>query len=187
MRIAVITPHLPERRDMLDELRACIEAQTRPPDVWIVVADYERAGPTHTANRALAAALEAGVDYILPFSDDNLMDPGHIDRLYREVNIPFGYNADIVYAPPKVVGRDGFEGYVNGPFDADRLMRESYIDASALCAAWIFRKIGGWRDGHGYLDHDWFKRAHAAGAWFVRVPEQTWTYRFHGGNDSWRG
>ena len=175
---------------MLDELRACIEEQTRKPDVWIVVADYERAGPTATANRALAAALEAGVDYILPFSDDNLMAPRHIASLWAPVaHRPPDEDTppDIVYCPPIVSGRDGFEGYVNGPFDADRLMRESYIDASALCAAWIFRKIGGWRDGHGYLDHDWFKRAHMAGARFERVPEQTWTYRFHGGNDSWRG
>lgn len=166
--------------------------QSRRPDMWIVIPDYDGVGATRNANRCLAAALAENPDYILPFSDDNLMDPEHIKRLSRRVSHFFDYSdaqPDIVYSPPRVIGRDDgwFEHYVNAEFDGDRLMRESYIDVSALCRADLFREIGGWTDERGWPDWDWFKRAHAAGARFERVPHKTWTYRFGHGNVSTGG
>lgn len=184
VRVAVITPHLPERRKMLGELQACLEAQTRPPDVWIVIPDYDRVGATRNANRCLAAAMAEGVDYILPFSDDNLMDRDHIETLLAHKD-----KADIVYSRPRVTGRDDgwFEEYVNGPFDRERLDRESYIDVSALYDVSVFEDVGTWSDARGYPDWDLFKRADDFGFAFHQIPRKTWTYRFGHGNVSMGG
>ena len=182
MRISILTPHLPGRERQLGELHASIISQRRQPDHWVVSHDFGNYGPTSNANIALQASLISGCDYILPFSDDNVMYPQHLEVLE---SLAQG-GADICYTPPVVIGRNGWQP--NDDPDPERIKRESYIDASALVRRELFIELQGWNpEAFPWPDWDFYKRAVDIGAVFARDSEQTWEYRFHGGNVSLGG
>ena len=51
MRIAVLTPSLPERGELLAEAAASVRAQTLKPAVHAIAVDYENAGIGALLNR----------------------------------------------------------------------------------------------------------------------------------------
>lgn len=180
MRIAVLTPAIPERGQMLAEAIASVAAQTRAPDLHLVLVDHERNGCAVAHNRMLAAALAAGCDYVALLADDDVLYPNHLEVLAAAAD-----GAEVVYSWCDVEGRDWNP---NADFDPDRLTRESYIPGTALLHAKTVATLGGWRAdaAFGWEDWDLYKRLLAAGKRFVCVPEVTWKYRFHGTNASWR-
>lgn len=177
--ITVITASLPSRAGMLAECVSSVAAQTHPPIVHLVAVDVGRRGSSAVRNRLLA-----GVDtpWTAVLDDDDVALPGHLAAL-RSVE------ADVVYTLPTVEGRSGWQPV--GPFDPDRLRRESYIPATALVRTALLRDLGGWRavsvSPNGWEDWDLWLRALDAGARFAFVPEVTWRYRFHGGNKTFKG
>lgn len=180
-RIAVLTPSIPERGALLAEAVASVAAQTRPPDVHLIHVDHERIGGAASLNRLLVGAVSASCDWIALLADDDLLLPRHLEVLEAA-----GAEADIVYPYCRVEGRPGFEP--NSPFDPERLQRQNYIPGTVLMRTDLACELKGWRSNapNGWEDWDAWKRALAAGARFVCVPEVTWVYRFHGSNDSWR-
>ena len=180
MRVAVVTPSLPERESFRAECIASVNAQTAQPITHLVMLDYERVGPATMLNRMLPSCLAAGAEWIAQLADDDLMDAHHL-----EILVAHSTDADIVYSYCRVEGR-GFNP--NSPFDADRLRRENYIPATTMIRAGLCDELG-WRSdsAYGFEDWDFWLRALDAGARFVCVPEQTWTYRFHGSNLSTGG
>jgi GT2 family glycosyltransferase len=176
MRIAVITPALPERYDMMREVLDCVSAQTLPPFLHLVGVDHERAGLTGMLNRLAGAAIASGAEWVVEVDDDDLIDPDHLEALASAAG-----EADVVYTWCRVEGRDWVP---NSPFDAERLTRENFIPSNALVRASLLHELDGWRAGVGHEDHDLWLRALARGARFACVPRITWTYRFHGSNMS---
>jgi GT2 family glycosyltransferase len=177
--ITVITASLPSRTAMLAECIASVAAQTLPPAAHLVAVDIARRG-TSACRNALLAAVRTPWTAIL--DDDDVALPGHLAAL-RSVE------ADIVYSRPSLEGREGWDP--SGPFDPERLARESYIPATALVLTSVLRQLGGWRPSsevaHGWEDWDLWRRAAEAGATFAYVPEVTWRYRFHDGNKTHHG
>jgi hypothetical protein len=49
--ITVVTPTIPERRELLHELGQCIARQTAHPYEWIVRTDWDQAGPAVVSTR----------------------------------------------------------------------------------------------------------------------------------------
>ena len=180
MRVAVVTPSLPERESFRAECIASVNAQTLQPITHLVMLDYERVGPATMLNRMLSSCLAASAEWIAQLADDDLMDAHHLETL-----VAHSTDADIVYSYCRVEGR-GFNP--NSPFDADRLRRENYIPATTMIRAGLCEELG-WRSdsAYGFEDWDFWLRALDVGARFVCVPEETWTYRFHGSNLSTGG
>lgn len=180
MRIAVLTPAVPERADMLAECVAAVRGQTFPPVAQLIEIDHERAGCATVLNRLLPAAQAANADWIALVADDDLFYPRHLERLAAA-----SADADVVYSYCDVEGRDWNP---NSPFDPQRLRLENYIPSTCLIRASLAAALGGWRvdAAHGFEDWDFWLRALDAGARFRCVPTVTWRYRFHGDNLSWR-
>lgn len=181
-RIAVLTPAIPERAEMLADALASVAGQTRPPDVHLIHVDHERVGCASVQNRLLAGAMGANCDWVALLADDDILLPNHLELL-----VAAGADADIVYSYCVVKGRPGWDP--NAGFDPDRLQRENYIPSTTLIRTELAVRLKGWRPdaANGWEDWDFWRRALAVGARFVCVPETTWIYRFHGGNVSWRG
>jgi glycosyltransferase involved in cell wall biosynthesis len=176
LRIAVITPAVPERFEMLRETLDCVEAQTLRPFLHLVGVDHERAGLTEMLNRLAGAAIASGAEWVIEVDDDDLIDPDHLETLASAAD-----DADVVYTWCRVEGRDWVP---NSHFDADRLMTENFIPSNALVRGSLLQRLDGWRSGVGHEDHDLWRRALVSGARFACVPRITWTYRFHGSNMS---
>jgi GT2 family glycosyltransferase len=177
--ITVITASLPSRSAMLAECLASVAHQTEPPSAHLVGIDHIRAGTSSVRNSLLAAAR---TEFVAVLDDDDVALPEHFATL---LSVP----ADIVYTLPSVEGRPGWQPV--GPFDPERLRRESYIPATALIRKELLEDMGGWRDSadtpNGWEDWDLYLRALDAGARFAFIPTVTWRYRFHGGNKTNRG
>jgi hypothetical protein len=198
LTIAVITPSLPERGEMLGEAVESVRAQTLQPSVHAVGIDYARVGIGAMLNH-LATGLQ--VEWLARLDDDDLFRPDHLELLASGVE-----DADVVYAwcevaprardgqappAPEVLGRDG---WTNHDFDPNRLRRRNYIPATAaLVRKSLWEELGGWALGSWGIgesprepefaeDWDFWLRALDAGAQFLCIPEVTWTYRYHGEN-----
>ena len=198
MRIAVLTPSLPERGELLAEAAASVRAQTLRPAVHAIAVDYENAGIGALLNR-LARGTEA--EWLARLDDDDLLQPSHLEVLSSAAE-----KADVVYswcdvAPrvengvvpdlPAVLEEDRW--LPNQDFDESRLRAGNYIPATTLVRRSLWAELAGWReDGWRFggerddpartEDWDFWLRALDAGARFVCVPRVTWTYRYHGGN-----
>jgi hypothetical protein len=198
MNIAVLTPALPSRGDMLVEAIASVRAQTLAPTAHLVGIDHARIGIGRMLNQ-LADAAEA--EWLARLDDDDLLDPNHLEALASVAG-----EADIVYswcriaprnsgpvepAYPSVIGSSGW--VPNQTFDADRLRASNYIPATTLLRKSLWHELGGWHlagygvgdsppSPDGTEDWDFWLRSLDAGARFVCLPEVTWTYRYHGEN-----
>lgn len=181
MKIAVLTPSLPERREMLTECMDSIAAQTLQPLAHVVAIDYERVGPAQMLNRLIGCADAIGAEWVALLADDDLAYPGHLETLAGAAT-----DADIIYSWCDVTGRGGWNP--NRLFDADALRMGNYIPGNALIRTRLAHELG-WRTdaAHGFEDWDFWLRAIRRGARFACVPERTWCYRFHGTNISWIG
>jgi hypothetical protein len=196
--IAVLTPSLPGRADMLAEAMASVQAQTLTPVSHVVGIDYERVGIGRTLNH-LASSAEA--DWLARLDDDDLFMPNHLEVLSTGVE-----DADVIYTwcdvkprarngvVPPVPAVLGPAGWIpNQEFDANLLRERNYIPATTLTRKSLWREIGGWtlpgwgvgeapRQPEFAEDWDFWLRALDAGARFLCIPEVTWTYRYHGEN-----
>lgn len=181
MRIAVVTPSLPERGRMLKECMDSVFRQSLPPVAHLIEVDYERAGCARVLNRLASAALAAKITHLALLGDDDLFYENHLEILAAEAQRT---NAPVVYSWGRVTGREGWNP--NSTFDAGRLRHENYIPSTSLISLAHVKAIGGWRPNAamGWEDWDFWLRSLDAGAAFVCVPKYTWIYRFHGENIS---
>lgn len=164
--VSVLTPSVPERADMLNE---CIESVLVQKCAFehLIHVDREYAGCSVTVN---LLADKARGRWLFLLADDDLLLPGCL-----KAHLAAADGADIVYSPPVV------EGEPEPPFHGD----PPGIPSTALISANLWRHLGGYDPARTSCeDFDFFERALLAGAVFRRIPEQTWTYRFHGGNKS---
>jgi hypothetical protein len=169
LRIGVLTPSLPERQHLLVECRASVSAQTSPPQLHQVRLDLARRGPSAVRNE-LVSALPPTVDWIAFVDDDDLLLPGHLERLAAAAS-----TSDIVYSRCHIDG-PAVPWRVQ-PFDAQLLQHANYIPVTVLMRRSLFVDLKGFRDLNRDEDWDLWKRAASAGARFHFVDEATWVYR----------
>jgi len=171
--VSVCTPSVPERAEMLAELRASVDAQTMRDWEHLVMVDAEYQGCSRTLNQI---AAEAHGDWLFLVADDDLLLPDCL-----AAHLAASAEADVVYSPPVV------EGEPEAPFHGE----PPGIPSSALIRKTLWDDLGGYDvDRAQCEDYDFFERALGVGARFVRIPEQAWVYRFHGKNKSrapWAG
>lgn len=172
--ITVLTASLPERGGMLAENLASVAAQGLSPASHLVAVDYARAGGAATYN-ALVGAVDT--EWFCCLDDDDLADPDHLEVMARAA----GPEWDVIYTYCRSVGRD-FTQY-NQCFDPTIVATSSIIPITALCRTGLMRDAGGWPDTWDYDRAAWVA-VHNAGGRFLSIPEITWTYRYHGANQS---
>jgi len=164
--VRVITPSIPERAEMLAECCVSVNAQTVRFE-HLVMVDEEYRGCSVTVNKL---AADARGRWLFRLDDDDLLRPDCLALHLAAVR-----GADVVYSPPVV------EGEPEAPFHGD----PPGIPAVALIRRSLWVELGGYDESLIHCeDFDFFSRALEAGARFRRIPEQTWTYRFHGRNKS---
>jgi hypothetical protein len=133
--IAVLTPSLPDRGELLAEAVESVRQQTLTPSVHAIGVDYENIGIGKMLNR-LASGVE--VDWLARLDDDDLFKPNHLQVLASGAE-----KADVIYTwcdveprptngrsagPPGVLGPPGWEP--NQAFDAELLRQRNYIPAT---------------------------------------------------------
>jgi len=169
--VSVLTPTVPIRAAYLAECRASVLAQTTGAWEHLRIVDEEGLGCAAVMNQLADAARG---QWLFPLADDDLLLPGCLDTL-----LAASADADVVYSPPLVWGRDP-AGYQLAP---------PIIPAPALISRELWQRLGGYdTEWNREEDRRLWIRALAAGARFVRVvSEPTWVYRFHTGNKSLNG
>jgi hypothetical protein len=163
-RVAVITPSLPDRGDLLAVCVASVNAQTVPPFAHVIRIDHGRIGPAETRN-GLALSVP-DVEWYMPLDDDDVLYPDHIETLLKYHSV-----ADVIYSWPDTDGV--FDEVFHRPYE-----EAVSIPVTALVRSSVWWEVGGFRPVEEE-DSDLWGRAKAAGARFHCVDRVTWRYRIH--------
>lgn len=176
MDVTVCIPTVPERVGMLQESLASVYAQTRQPAYVLVRSDVRRDGIQANGQALLDAVT---TDWVCFNSDDDLLDPDHLEVLADHSD-----GVDVVYSYCRSAGPRVYDTY-NQPFDPVLLRRRSIVSHTCLFRKRMAVKAGGFPQG--IYGEDWrlWNAMLDAGASFRSVPQVTWTYRFHKANMSW--
>ena len=162
--VSVLTPTIPPRAALLEQLKLSVAAQTVGRPTWehLIAVDEDRQGCAKTMNHL--AGLAQG-EWLLPIADDDLLLPAALERL-----LEVSTDADVVYGPPLVSGNGATHFFGTPP----------EIPAPALVRATLWHELGGYDEAlRREEDRNLWTRALAAGARFVRIHEPVWVYRFH--------
>lgn len=174
MKVSILTASLGERKDMLAEAKASVQAQVLPGDVEVehlIGIDVDREGAGLWLNRML---LSATGDFVMVLDDDDVLLPNHIATVTADVSMH-----DVIYTPPIVEGGE-FHGY-ECAYSGAVLMRRNCVSHTALMRTSFVREVGGWSNLRMF-DWDLFRRLEQVGAEFLRLDVRTWIYRLHGSN-----
>lgn len=172
--ITVLTASLPERSGMLAENLASVATQRLSPASHLVAVDHARAGGAATYNALLAAVT---TEWFCCLDDDDTADLDHLEVMAGAATD----DLDVIYTYCRSVGRE-FTQY-NRPFDPALVASNSIVPITALCRTDLMRGAGGFPDTWDYDRAAWVA-VHRAGARFLSIPEITWSYRYHGANQS---
>jgi glycosyltransferase involved in cell wall biosynthesis len=185
--VAVITPTIPGREQLLAEAKESVLDQTVPTQHLIGLdARPEPEGPAIIRNVLLARASELGCEYVAFLDDDDLLDPTHIEDLttalaadhatiamswYRRVG-------DAPETPRFYVWDDWCLGTMLGG--------RNLIPITTVCRLDAIMSAGGFDPNDRYEDYSLWLRMLDQGATITVVPRETWTYRQIGGNRTWQ-
>ena len=175
MKIAVVTPSIPERLSMLEEVIQSVNDQELQPHEHIIVVDHARRGVVPKINQIHKASE---CEWLAPIADDDLMMPNHLSTLAKGVED--NPDADVVYTWCQTIGRGGWSP--NAHFDAEALKKVNFIPAAVLIRRSVLEEFGWWDENApgGLEDWEMWKKLSEAGKKFICIPEVTWIYRFHG-------
>lgn len=178
--IAALVLTLPERDHLLAECLTAITAQTRQPDDVVIGRDPYRLGQVANGNRL----IDATDSEWLAFCDsDDLWHPDHLAVAEKQMD-----DADVIVSRFELVGRpwNTIEPWHE---NFDDLRFTNWIGSPSMVVA-RRRTFGHWCDPYGpfrWIDHANWNRLLEQGARFVDTGVVTTSYRFMGGNGSWRG
>lgn len=172
--MTLLTASLPERADMLAEAVGSVRAQTYIPEAHLIGVDHHRRGASVIYNALARAADTMWISFL---DDDDLLDPNHLETLLDN-----SQDADVVYTNCRAEGHT-FTNY-GVPYSDVLLDTHCIISITALLRRSFFEKVGGFRNESGY---DWrlWQRIVMAGARVRQLTDTTWTYRYHGANQSY--
>ena len=173
--MTVVTPSLPERAKMLAEAIESVAAQSLQPHAHLVAVDHRRTGPSGLINQLVKAAR---TEWVAILADDDLFLPHHLETLMAHSDA-----ADMVLSWSRIEGRD-IDQYRGEFFAYDLVNRQD----TGMRGTFMFRKslwerVGGWPPSP-IEDWKFMVACVQAKARLVPVYEETWIYRFHGGNVS---
>lgn len=172
--MTVITPTIPGREQLLEECRDSVLGQTHPAVQHLVGVDERREGPATVRNRLVAQSQS---EWILPLDDDDLLDADCVERL-----VAASQGADVTYSWCRMLGRT--DGWVPNKLYAEyALFRQNYIPNTALIRRDMWNLIGGHRPGVHMEDWLAWITMVQHGAKFRCLPEVTWSYRHHAGQN----
>jgi glycosyltransferase involved in cell wall biosynthesis len=167
MKIAVLTPTLPERTEMLATCIASVKSQTRPANIHCIGLDTYRIGPAAIRNK-LVRELPEEIDWLAFLDDDDQFLPRHLEKLSAVAE-----DADVVFSSSNLSNPALYPTH-----DYRRLVDGNYISITCLVRRSMFEFVGGFDKG---LYEDWglWKKITSVVGRFVFVPEVTWVYGQH--------
>ncbi len=177
--ITAVVVSLPERLPLLCEALESVQAQTRAPDYTKVGIDPYRLGEVGNMNQLLEGV---DTDWLAFLHDDDLWHPNHLEVCER-----FFDSADVVVSRFDLIGRpwSTIEPWHN---DFEDLRFTNWIGSpSMVCAR--RETFGRWCDPYGpfrWVDWANYNRLLDDGCRFADTQTVTTSYRFLGGNGSWR-
>jgi glycosyltransferase involved in cell wall biosynthesis len=176
MSYTVITPTIPQRRLVLLDALASVEAQSLPPVEHLIAVDsgYPRnaLGPSVLRQQMLCSAVTTWVAFL---DDDDTLDAHHAETMLMA--IAENPNADLVYTWCRFDGPPLPEIYYNNHYDREALRERGIFPVTVFARREAMLDSGGFSHADTYEDWSLWNRMADAGANFVCVPEITWTYR----------
>jgi glycosyltransferase involved in cell wall biosynthesis len=178
--VTVVTPSLPSRGDMLAEAMATVTCQTMAPIAHAISVDHGRRGPAAVRNDLLAGVTTEWVAFL---DDDDLLDESHL-----EILVTAGYRADAAVVVPycRFGGPSIPPRYCNQVYDRAALADHGIFPITVLAKTEAIRRAGCF-GGERYEDWALWNRMADQGAFFLVVPEETWTYRLGHGDHRTHG
>ena len=169
MKIAVITPTIPSRSQLLIECQQSVRNQvTNIPILHSIGEDTEKIGCGQLRNK-LISTLDPSYDWISFLDDDDLMLPNHLNLLSQQCE-----TSDIIYSDCETINWD--KTWITKPFNLYDLLQRNYIPVTVLMRRSMFEKVNGFAEVFAE-DWDLWKRCGKIGARFTYVPQITWQYR----------
>jgi glycosyltransferase involved in cell wall biosynthesis len=169
MKIAVITPTIENRKDLLEECMVSVQNQTINSHVnQFVKTDYYGRG-CGTIRNELVNYIEPNFDWLAFLDDDDVMLPNHLELLANEAD-----SADVIYSDVETVGWQ--KSWISRPFNLEEIKIRNYIPVTVLIRRSVFEQFGGFKRVFAE-DWDLWKRLGSAGIRFSYVPKVTWQYR----------
>lgn len=166
----VVTVSIPERHDLLDRAMKSVREQTIGPVPHLIrVEQPDEFGTRHVARQRNAILPAVQTEWMAVLDDDDTFDPVYLERMAGAIREH--PNATVVYSYCHG------HAHAEGPFDADRLQRENFIDGEAVLRVDELRRLGGYPVNEIVEDWQIYKDWAVAGHEFVCVPERL---RFHG-------
>lgn len=171
MNIAVLTPTIPERADLLERCRQSVRdaIEELHQTGWdsrvhhLVLADYAKDGTGAMLNQ-LERMVRPMTEWVVPLADDDeLRFDFLVDSLECADTHP---DADVVWSWPEILPRSPFA----------RPMAPPAIPATALVRRSAVRKVGGWPTPRTGEDRALWELLVADGATFVETTPGLWTY-----------
>ena len=183
----------------LDEALSSVAAQTRPPGDVVLVDDAstddtaqvieawcgrlplncirneQRLGPARTFNIGMSAARG---DLLMKLDGDDRLSPTYVARLERALEES---GAEIAYTGLQRFGAETYRSPARA-FDRKELMKENFINGSAMMRRQVWERTGGYRselDDVGLEDWELFVHAIALGMRAVPVDDCWLEYRRH--------
>lgn len=169
MSVAILTPTITGRENILQECKASVASQTHKVD-HLILLDAKRKGAAAMMNIMLE---QTDAEWVVPLADDDILYPNFVERLLED-----SVGADVVYPWCKVIGRSKHPNWnPNRLFNAAQLRQGNYIPSTTLIRRSAVVEVGGWPDVV-CEDHALWIKMLDAGKKFCCVPEILWEYRF---------
>ncbi len=141
----------------------------------VYLRNEERLGPAATFNLGFERAVG---DLVVKLDADDRFSAGYLERLEQGI---VGTGADIAYSGVRLFGAES-RVIPARRFDRRELMRENYINGSAMMRRSVWERTGGFRpelDGLGLEDWELFVNAVSHGSRAVPVEDCWLEYRRH--------
>ncbi len=173
--VTVITPTIPERKDVLAECINSVKGQTVAPAAHYIGLDASRKGPSTVRNELIEKTKTKWLCFL---DDDDILYPNHFEVLYENIMGQDKY--DLIWTWCDTVGRENFNP--NSRFDANRLRQGNYIPITVLVKTDLVKEVGCFDTEARLEDWDLWIKLLNNGAVFHNIPIITWQYRFVGNN-----
>lgn len=166
--ITYLSCSIPGREHELQRAMASVAAQHDAP-LHLIAADDGSLGPQVKYNHL---AKGVATPWLAFLDDDNYLLAGHLEAIS-----PYFDRGDILYSFDQGGTRPRIDvtNWDNSQIIAF-LEENNFLDQSCAMRTELFTQLGGFDTQARYMDWDLWKRAAAAGARFICVPEATWVY-----------
>jgi len=174
MKLAVITPTIPGREEMLKIALSTIEKEMGAGKIGHFLCP----GPDNASakyNRMLCRAKTAGFTHFFPLSDDDALRAGWLEA--HLAGLEQNPEADFVYGDIIAMDKDGVGLHIWTPpaFSNTKLLREPTLPGVGIISMDVWSRAGGYE--HVPYGADWLMFAKASPLSVVRIPGAWYCHR----------